>query len=151
VAAQQARKLGLRVTASTPNANQREEQIPSRLGEYPSNVPGADTMILDLKFNLKVTDVSELSNPFVIFEDSPVSTEGVLSIDPGLISPHKKLISDPRDYFPWLKKPQDIERRTLKIEVVYRSDLIMCRYLHLNRLYPIEYPKIALQISNNIY
>jgi hypothetical protein len=108
-------------------------------------------MILDLKFNLKVTDVSELSNPFVIFEDSPVSTEGVLSIDPGLISPHKNLISDPRDYFPWLKKPQDIERRTLKIEVVYRSDLIMCRYLHLNRLYPIEYPKIALQISNNIY
>jgi hypothetical protein len=100
---------------------------------------------------LKVTDVSELSNPFVIFEDSPVSTDGILSIDPGLRSQIKNLSSDPRDYFPWLKKPQDIERRTLKIEVVYRSDLIMCRYLHLNRLYPIEYPKIALQISNNIY
>ena len=27
----------------------------------------------------------------------------------------------------------------------------MCRYLHLSKLYPIEYPKIALQISTNIY
>ena len=27
----------------------------------------------------------------------------------------------------------------------------MCRFLHLNKLYPIEYSKIALQISNNIY
>lgn len=27
----------------------------------------------------------------------------------------------------------------------------MCRYLHLNVLYPVEYPKIALQICQNLY
>lgn len=46
--------------------------------------------------------------------------------------------------FPWLKKPTDIEHRTFKIEVIYKGELVLSRYLHLGRLYPLEYPKLAL-------
>jgi hypothetical protein len=124
---------------------QKQEDIPSRLAEYSVSNRNEDIeYIQDLFFNIKVTDVSELANPFVIFEDRPVSKDGVLFIDSKPNRSLPKLAVDPRECFPWLKNPQDIERRTLKIEVIYKSDLIMCRYLHLNKLYPIEYPKIAL-------
>jgi hypothetical protein len=144
-AAQEARKLGLRVTATNPNPHGLDGgSVPSRLAEYPPSPFGGRDLVPDLAFNLKVTDVSEITNPFVIFEQRPVSREGVLYIDAKSGTSRGNLAVDPRDYFPWLKKPQDIERRTLKIEVIYRSDLIMCRYLHLNKLFPIEYSKIAL-------
>lgn len=53
--------------------------------------------------------------------------------------------------FTWLKKPEDIEHRTFKIEVLHQQELILSRYLHMSKLYPIEYPKLALQISNSLY
>jgi hypothetical protein len=93
---------------------------------------------------LKITDISELNNPFVIFEDRPVSDEGIVLFDQKYLRPDKKIKINPCILFPWLKQAEEIERKTLKIEVVYRNDLIMCRYLHLNKLYPIEYSKIAL-------
>lgn len=104
-----------------------------------------------LKFNLKITDISDLSNPFAIFEDRPITDEGVLCFDEKYLKPTNKLNVNPCILFPWLKEPREIEKKTIKIEVVFQNDLIMCRYLHLNKLYPIEYSKIALQISNNIY
>jgi hypothetical protein len=35
--------------------------------------------------------------------------------------------------------------------VIFGSQAIISRYIHTNNLYPIEYSKIALQISNNMY
>jgi len=102
-----------------------------------------------IHFNLKITDLSELTNPFVYFQNVNVTRDGFLILSDDLGSPTP--ISDPCQLFPWLRRPEDLERRTLKIEILYRNGIIMCRYLHLSKLYPIEYPKIALQISHNIY
>jgi len=51
---------------------------------------------------------------------------------------------NPCTFFLWLKKPEDIERKTFKIEVIYKSELILSRYVHTSKLYAIEYPKLAL-------
>ena len=109
-----------------------------------------------ITFNIKITDISELTNPFVVFENKPINEEGVIFLDESWInSPsnlrHFNLNINPCHLFPWLKKPEDLERRTLKIEVIFKNELILSRYLHLNKLYPLEYSKLALQISNNIY
>ena len=93
---------------------------------------------------MKITDISELNNPFVIFEERPATNEGVILFDRKYLRPDNKIKINPCILFPWLKKVEEIERKTLKIEVVYCNDLIMCRYLHLNKLFPIEYSKIAL-------
>lgn len=109
-----------------------------------------------LTFNIKITDISELSNPFVVFENKPINEEGVIFLDESWtknpVNQHLSTLNiNPCHLFPWLKKPEDLERRTLKIEVIFKNELILSRYLHLNKLYPLEYPKLALQISNNIY
>ena len=68
----------------------------------------------------------------------------MIQFDEKYLVPDRKIKINPCVLFPWLKQPQEIEKKTLKIEVVFNNDLIMCRYLHLNKLYPIEYSKIAL-------
>lgn len=45
---------------------------------------------------------------------------------------------------PWMNNDYDIFRRTIKIEVLMRDQLIMQRYFHMDNLYPLEYSKIAL-------
>jgi hypothetical protein len=105
-------------------------------------------------FNLKITDISETSNPFVIFENRPIHDDGylflnekqfqLLTMDDDGIGLAEKETLNPCSIFAWLKKPTDIERRTFKIEVLYNSELVLSRYLHLGNLYPSEYSKIAL-------
>ena len=51
---------------------------------------------------------------------------------------------------PWLQKPSDLEKRTLKIEVTFKGELILLRIIHIDKLYPAQYPMIALQIANNM-
>lgn len=51
---------------------------------------------------------------------------------------------------PWLTKPSDLEKRTLKIEVTFKGQLILLRIIHIDKLYPLQYPMIALQIANNM-
>jgi hypothetical protein len=52
---------------------------------------------------------------------------------------------------PWLNGTTDkLEKRTLKIEVTYMSELVLLRFIHLDRFYPIKYKQIALEIANNI-
>ena len=104
-----------------------------------------------ITFNIKVTDISEINTPFIIFEDRQVNNDGFIFLENEWKSGGVPLNVNPCSLFPWLRKPCDIEHRTLKIEVIFKSELILNRYLHMNKLYPIEYPKIALQISNNIY
>jgi hypothetical protein len=91
----------------------------------------------------------------VVFERRPINADGVLFLHDSLMNltpeQQKNLNINPCHIFPWLNRPQELERRTLKIEVIYSNELILSRYLHLNKLYPVEYPKLALQISNNIY
>ena len=59
-------------------------------------------------------------------------------------------VLDPVRILPWLSKASDLEKRTLKIEVTYQGELILLRIIHLDKLYPVQYPKIALQIANNM-
>ena len=101
-----------------------------------------------ITFNIKITDISELTNPFVVFENKPINEEGVIFLDESWIKTpgnhqHFNLNINPCHLFPWLKRPEDLERRTLKIEVIFKNELILSRYLHLNRLYHHEYPKLA--------
>ena len=51
---------------------------------------------------------------------------------------------------PWLSKPSDLEKRTLKIEVTFKGELILLRIIHIDKLYPVQYPMIALRIANNM-
>ena len=51
---------------------------------------------------------------------------------------------------PWLQKPSDLEKRTLKIEVTFKGELILLRIIHIDKLYPVQYPMIALRIANNM-
>ena len=51
---------------------------------------------------------------------------------------------------PWLQKPSDLEKRTLKIEVTFKGELILLRIIHIDKLYPKQYPMIALRIANNM-
>ena len=38
---------------------------------------------------------------------------------------------------PWLQKPSDFEKRTLKIEVTFKGELILLRIIHIDKLYPV--------------
>jgi hypothetical protein len=99
----------------------------------------------ELLFNLKLTDLSDMENPFVIYENKPVDNDGFLifdNFDQSILNPIKIL--------PWLHNMKDIEKRTLKIEVTYQSELILLRYIHLDLFYPIKFPQIMLEITNNM-
>lgn len=50
--------------------------------------------------------------------------------------------------FPWLKTAKDLERKTLIIEVFYHGQLILKRYIHVDRFYKLKYPQIMLEIVN---
>jgi hypothetical protein len=52
---------------------------------------------------LKITDISELSNPFIIFEDQPITNEGVLIFDEKYLVPEKSIKINPCVLFPWIK------------------------------------------------
>ena len=51
---------------------------------------------------------------------------------------------DAQIMLPWLTKPSDLEKRTLKIEVTFRGELILLRIIHIDKLYPVQYPMLAL-------
>ena len=151
----------------------------------------------ELLFNLKLTDLTTVDNPFVVYEDRKVDEHGYLLFadelrqDPadrtlrgeskGASRPahhtfrnadiHRSVegpldsmrtgaslgdsqannnVLDPVRILPWLSKASDLEKRTLKIEVTYQGELILLRIIHLDRLYPVQYPQIALQIANNM-
>lgn len=38
----------------------------------------------------------------------------------------------------------------MKIEVTFRGELILLRIIHIDRLFPVQYPMIALRIANNL-
>ena len=69
-------------------------------------------------------------NGFIIFDNLDTS-----------IGPHRIL--------PWLSK-ETLEKRTLKIEVTYQQELVLLRFIHLDKFNPIRYSKIMLEIANNI-
>jgi hypothetical protein len=91
-----------------------------------------------LKFIIKITDISELTNPFVVYDDIPVTQDGAIVIQ--YRYPH---INSLTGMLPWISHEHDIFRKTIKIEVLLRELLIMQRYIHMDHLYPLEYPKIA--------
>lgn len=91
---------------------------------------------------LKLTDLSDARNPFVILENRPLNNFGIVVLQDSVPFQDKDICQ----ILPWLREPADILKRTIKLEVIYKLDVVMCRYLHLNTLYPVEYPKIALQI-----
>lgn len=100
-----------------------------------------------IKLTLKLTDLSDPRNPFVVLEDRPLNRFGIVFLqDPTAF--HERDICH---IMPWLNEPADILKRTIKLEVLFKMEVVMCRYLHLNNLYPIEYPKIALQMCQNVY
>ena len=45
---------------------------------------------------------------------------------------------------PWLADSEELNKKTLKIEVTFKGHLILLRIIHVDKLYPQEYPKIAL-------
>lgn len=100
-----------------------------------------------VKLTLKLTDLSDPRNPFVVLEDRPLNNFGIVILQDHFPFQERDICQ----ILPWLKEPSDILKRTIKLEVIFKLEVVMCRYLHLNTLYPVEYPKIALQICQNLY
>ena len=110
---------------------------------------------IELKFNIKITDLSDLENPFVIYENKRIDDDGYIIFDNLEFNPfatnHENSIVNPMRILPWLTNPgSTLEKRTLKIEVTYLSELVLLRFIHLDRFYPVKYPQIMLEIANNI-
>ena len=98
-----------------------------------------------LTFNIKLTDLSDLENPFVIYENKRIDSEGFIifdNLDWNVLNPTKM--------FPWLSHAKDLEKRTLKIEVTFQQELVLLRFIHLDKFYPLKFPQIMLEISNNM-
>jgi hypothetical protein len=90
-----------------------------------------------LQFNIKITDLSDLENPFIIYENKPIDREGYIIFDeetPGLES------AKPTKILPWINARNRLEKRTLKIEVTYMQELVLLRFIHMDQFYPIKYP-----------
>ena len=151
----------------------------------------------ELLFNLKLTDLTTVDNPFIVYENRRIDEHGYLLFSDDLLRDpadripageskgggksaqikfknadiHRSVegpldsmrtatdlgesqtnnnVLDPVRILPWLSKASDLEKRTLKIEVTYQGELILLRIIHLDKLYPVQYPKIALQIANNM-
>ena len=100
-----------------------------------------------IRLTLKLTDLSDPRNPFVVLENRPLTTTGSVTLLDRF--PHSE--RDICQILPWLREPSDILKRTIKLEVIFKMEVIMCRFLHLDILFPVEYPKIALQICQNMY
>ncbi len=104
---------------------------------------------VEFRFNIKITDLSDLENPFVIYENKAIDSDGYIIFDnmdfsTGYFNKHKTIL-------PWLTNPRDpLEKRTLKIEVTYQSELVLLRFIHLDKFYPLKFPQIVLEIANNI-
>ena len=76
-----------------------------------------DLSVLDdfkgVTFNIKVTDLSEINTPFIIFEDRQVSNEGIVYLENEWKHGGVPQEVNPCSLFPWLKKPIDIEHLSL--------------------------------------
>jgi len=112
---------------------------------------------VELKFNIKITDLSDLENPFVIYENKKIDDDGYIIFDNLDFNPFANILENhtsavnPLRILPWLANPgSSLEKRTLKIEVTYLSELVLLRFIHLDRFYPVKYPQIMLEIANNI-
>lgn len=71
-------------------------------------------MAAKLTFNIKLTDLSDFENPFVIYEQKRIDSDGYIifdNLDWNVINPTK--------IFPWLTNVKELEKRTLKIEVTF--------------------------------
>jgi hypothetical protein len=101
-----------------------------------------------LLFNIKITDLSDMENPFVIYEKKEIDSEGYIIFDG-----FEQYLSGQAQQriLPWLSNPREqLDKRTLKIEVTYRQELVLLRFIHLDKFYPLKFPQIMLEIANNI-
>lgn len=108
-----------------------------------------------MTLTLKITDLSDLANPFVVFKDRPVLADGTILLPEDIV-----LVPDGgfsrlnglMHLLPWIKSPEQLVRRTIKLEVFHDNiEIVLQRYLNFGKLYPIEYSKVALLISHNLY
>ena len=83
-------------------------------------------------FTLQITDLTMSINPSIVIPDLAIDPSNYLLLNPTL------------DLFPWLKNKTQILKRTLKVEVSCDNQIVLLRFIHLDKLYQIEYSKIAL-------
>ena len=122
-------KVGMGVLS--PSMNQSDEKI-----EMISVQPA-----VELKFNIKITDLSDLENPFVIYEHKKIDEDGYIIFENLNLNSENNSAVNPLRILPWLASPgSTLEKRTLKIEVTYLSELVLLRFIHLDRFYPLKYP-----------
>lgn len=81
----------------------------------------------------------------MIYENKRIDDYGYIifdNLDWNLINPVK--------IFPWISSVKDLEKRTLKIEVTFQHELVLLRFIHLDRFYSMKFPQIMLEITNNM-
>ena len=61
---------------------------------------------------MKITDLSELKNPFIVLNNLPISYDGTLHFQ-HKIQDFKNVVQ----IFPWIKEEKDLFRKTLKVEI----------------------------------
>ena len=135
----------------THNASQRTfSNLPKEVLASPGNysepeilnrsAPNKDLLSTseNASFGVKITDLTRIDNPFIILENRKVNLDGYLMID-----------EIQKTGLPWLSESSINQKLTLKIEVSLMGKLVLIRFLHLDKFFSMEYPKIALRIAHN--
>jgi hypothetical protein len=84
---------------------------------------------------VRITDLSRVDNPHLQIAGLHLDSQNFLNFGHIL---HNSL--------PWQTNSSKV---TMKIEVLYDNKLIVQRFVHFDKLYELEYSKIALQIAHN--
>ena len=92
---------------NSPLKNERDSSLPLSKPDL-ANKASQQQYVPNLKFNLKITDISELSNPFIVYSELQVTRDGNIAFHQKY--PEFKSISS---MLPWIKDDQDIFRRTI--------------------------------------
>ena len=87
-----------------------------------------------MRFNIKLTDLTDLENPYVVYENKSIDTEGYIVFD------NIQNEIEVCKILPWLRQVKDLERRTLKIEVTFKQELVLLRFIHFDKFYPLKFP-----------
>jgi hypothetical protein len=92
-----------------------------------------------MRFNVKITDLNLIENPFIILEGQKADSSGFIDLS------ELKTAG-----FAWLPDIHTVTQRTFKVEVTFKGQLLLLRFIHFDKHCPLEYSKIALRIANNM-
>ena len=85
-------------------------------------------------FSIKITDLSRIDLPFLLLDNLKPDEEGFLPINL-------------EEGLPWFSETKKL---TLRIDVYFMGTIICLRFVHMDQLYKLDFPRVALRIANSM-